>query len=170
MPTRHVLTTAAAQNYGPQHLPHPPAVRLRGPHRHDQARRRLDQQRPRRLAGDRRSRRSLARAELRLGGARFRAANGFEIEFSGGLVQQQADARVRSLHLPRLRADRAARVVRLRDAARHDRARSLNHVEIYLTAHRIEVWASEASPDGAAFPISSASRGATSTCRSRAAT
>jgi hypothetical protein len=29
---------------------------------------------------------------------------------------------------------------------------SLNHVEIYLTATRVEVWASDASPDGVTFP------------------
>jgi hypothetical protein len=29
---------------------------------------------------------------------------------------------------------------------------SLNHVEVYLTAHHLEVWASDASPDGVNFP------------------
>ena len=139
-----LLATAAAQNYGLS------TYRIRQPF--DFAGRTgtikldvdLTQQRPRRLAGARDRRRSVAHAQLRLAGARLGPAQRRRDRVRHGLVQHAADAGDDRLHVPRLRADR--RYIPSFDCGIPHATTAkgaLNHVEVYLTQTHVEVWVSD---------------------------
>ncbi len=118
-----MLATAAAQNYGLT------TYRIRQPF--DFAGRTgtikldmdLTQQRPRRLARADPRAGSVARAQLRLAGARLGSAQRRRDRVRHRLVQHAAHAGGDRLHVHRLPADGVRPVVRLRDPARDDGAR-----------------------------------------------
>ncbi len=141
-------------------VPHSAAVRLRRTHPGTiiGSTSILSEQRPRRLARDLHHRRgSFARAELRLAGARLGTEKRRRGRVRFRLVQHAAHRRGRSFTpSPTTCRRRTSRRSIALIAARGSRRRadaSLNHVEVYRhgTTH-LEVWTSDASPDGVTFP------------------
>ena len=118
------------------------------------------QQRARRLAGADHRAGSVARAQLRLARARLRSAQRHRDRVRHRLVQH-APARSRSVVYTFADYVQTAFVPSFDCAIPHATTApgALNHVEVYVTADHVEVWASDTSPDGVTLPQPAAAVG-----------